>query len=160
MCRCLLTPVVDTVDNNVVAKLLRSLISTKTFFFAAQMKLSSTVAVVILLAFHVLTRGSTETAVDDDLIQQILNDPQLSSLLDDPDKLMDMLKKKLQSPSKSDNKCSVEVSKRHTIIKTRESKAAGAVFLTAVTVDSPQACVDVCCANSSCSTAIMKQKVW
>ena len=124
------------------------------------MKLSSAVAVVILLAVYMLTRCSAETTIDDDLIQQILNDPQLSSLLDDPDKLMDMLKEKLRSPSKSDKKCSVSVSKRHTIIKTRESKEAGAIFLTAVTVDSPQACVDVCCANSSCNTAVMKQKVW
>jgi len=100
------------------------------------------------------------TNIDDKLIQQILNDPQLSDLLDDPDKLMDMLREKLRRPAKSSHKCSVAINKRHAIIRTKESQAAGAVFLSALTVHSSQACTDACCANSSCNTAIMKQKVW
>lgn len=125
------------------------------------MKLFSIFAVIILLALHASTMCSMKTEdIDDELIQQILNDPQLSDLLNDPDKLMDMLKKKLRSPSESDNECSVAINKQHAIINTKESQAAGAVFLSASTVNSSQACVNACCANSSCNTAVMKQKVW
>jgi len=123
------------------------------------MKPSLVKAVVTLSALHVLTMCSTEITVDDKLIQQILDDPQLSVLLDDPEKLMDMLKEKLHSPTKSRNKCLVATNKRHTIIKTRESQKAGAIFLTGLTVDSLQACVDACCDNFSCNTAVMKRKV-
>jgi len=124
------------------------------------MKLFSVVAVIVLLALEALTVCSTETAIDDELIQQILDDPQLSDMLDDPEKLMDLLKSKLRSPSKPDAKCLIATSNEHTIIKTSESRAAGAVFLTTFTVDTSQSCVDACCANSSCNTAVMKQKVW
>ena len=127
--------------------------------FNMQIKLFSVVEVTILLALHALILCSSATTVDDKLIQQILNDPQLSDLLDDPEKLMDMLKGKLRSPSKSSSKCLIAVRKRYKIIRARESQAAGAIFLTAMAVDSPQACVAACCANSSCNTAVMKQKV-
>jgi len=123
------------------------------------MKLSSIIAVITSLALCASTTYSAETSVDDELIQQILDDPQLSDLLDDPDKLMDMLKEKLRIPSKTMNKCLVAVSYRHTIIRTRDSRAAGAVFLSSLSLKSPSACVDACCANSSCNTAVMKQKV-
>jgi len=124
------------------------------------MKSYSLISFFTLLAVHALTICSRETTVDDKLIQQILDDPQLSVLLDDPEKLMDMLQKKLRSPSKPGNKCLVAVKKQHSIIKSRESLAAGAVFLSSLTVDFVQSCVDACCANSSCNTAIMQPKVW
>jgi len=124
------------------------------------MKPVSLFAVIILLALPASTMCLVKTNIDDELIQQILNDPQLSDLLKDPDKLMDMLREKLRSPSESGNKCSVEINKRHVIIKTRESQAAGAIFLSALNVDSSQDCIEACCANSSCNTAVMKQKVW
>jgi len=116
--------------------------------------------VLVLLALYASSMRSVDTDIDDELLQQILNDPQLSDLLKDPDKLMDMLREKLHSSSESGSKCSVAINKRRTIIKTRESQEAGAIFLSAFNVDSSQACVDACCANLSCSTAVMKQKVW
>jgi len=123
------------------------------------MKLFSLFSVILLFALY--TTSVMCTNIDDKLIQQILNDPQLSDLLHDPDKLMSMLKEKLRRrPTKSSDKCSVAVSKRNAIIRTGESRAAGAVFLSALTVDSSQACVNACCANASCNTAIMKQKVF
>jgi len=113
-----------------------------------------------LFIAHAFTICSTKTTIDDKLIQQILDDPQLSVLLDDPEKLMDMLQKKLRSPSQSGNKCSVAIKKTHSIIKSKESLAAGAVFLSSLNVNSSPSCVDACCANSSCNTAVMQQKVW
>ena len=125
------------------------------------MKPVSLFTVIVLLALYASTICLVDTDIDDKLIQQILNDPQLSDLLKDPDKLMEMLREKLRSSSESDNKCSVAINKRHTIIKTRESVEAGAIFFSASNVDSSQACIDACCANSSCNTAVMKQKkVW
>jgi len=115
---------------------------------------------LVVLFITLLTVCSTEITIDDDFIQQILDDPQLSDLLDNPEKLRDLLKEQLRSPSKSGSECKVAVKKRHTIIRTRESVAAGAVFLAAPTVHSLKACEDACCANSSCNTAIIKQKVW
>jgi len=123
------------------------------------MKLSSVVWFSTLFMIHALTVCLTETPIDDKLIQQILDDPQLSDLLDDPEKLMDMLQEKLRNPSKPASKCLIAIKKQHSIIKSRESMAAGAVFLYSLTVDSAQYCVDACCANSSCNTAVMQQKV-
>jgi len=131
----------------------------RNLFILVQMKLSVVVTIVVLMAPYFLTTCLSETLIDDNLVQQILDDPQLSALLDDPEKLMDLIRQKLRSPSKLDNKCSSPISRRHTIIKTKESKAAGAIFLTAQNVKSPRACVALCCANSSCNTAVMKQKV-
>ena len=113
-----------------------------------------------LLVISVMIVCSTETTIDDKFVQQILSDPRLSEMLKDPEKLMGMLKEELRSSSRYSNRCSVDTSKRHTIIKTKESVAAGAIFLSAITVDSSQSCVDACCANSSCDTAIMRHKVW
>jgi len=125
------------------------------------MKPVSLFAVIVLLALYASAMCSVDTDIDidDELVQQILNDPQLSDLLKDPDKLMDMLREKLRSSSESGTKCSVAINKRRAIIKTRESQEAGAIFLIALNVDSSQACIDACCANSSCNTAVMKQKV-
>ena len=130
---------------------------TEILSFVLEMKLFSLFSVILLLALHASTICSIN--IDDKLLHQILNDPQLSDLLNDPEKLMDMLKEKLRSSSKSGNKCSVAINKRHEIIRTRESEAAGAVFLTALTVDSSEACINACCANSSCNTAVMRHKV-
>lgn len=123
------------------------------------MKPLSVVWFFALYTIYTMTVCSTETTIDDKLIQQILDDPQLSALLDDPEKLMDMLQEKLRSPSKSEEKCSVAIKKQGWIIKSRESLAAGAVFLSSQNVDSAQLCVDACCVNSSCNTAIMQRKV-
>jgi len=128
--------------------------------FSVQMKQSSVVCFFTLFLIHALTVCSTETTIDDKLIQQILDDPQLSALLDDPEKLMDMLQEKLRNPSKSGSDCLVAIKQRHSIIKSKESLAAGAVFLSSLNVDSVQSCVDACCLNSSCNTAIMQQKVY
>ena len=46
-----------------------------------------------------------------------------------------------------------------TIIKTKESQAVGAVFISSPTISSREECVAECCASDQCSTAVIKEKV-
>ena len=54
--------------------------------------------------------------------------------------------------------CSVVNERSETIIQTKQSLAAGAVFLVAPDVDSQDDCLSSCCNTPSCDTAIVMWK--
>lgn len=55
--------------------------------------------------------------------------------------------------------CSVAKERSDTIIKTKESQAAGAVYVASPSVSSRDECVRECCNAKSCNTAVVKEKV-
>jgi len=59
----------------------------------------------------------------------------------------------------SDVSCSVVSQRSGTIIQTKQSLAAGAVFLLSPAIDSQDDCLSACCNTPSCNLAIVKWKV-
>jgi len=54
--------------------------------------------------------------------------------------------------------CSIASERSEMIIQTKQSLAAGAVFLVAPNVDSQDDCLSECCNTASCNTAVVKWK--
>ena len=61
--------------------------------------------------------------------------------------------------SSSEPSCTVVNERSGTIIQTKQSLAAGAVFLVSPDVDSQDDCLSACCNTPSCNTAVVKWKV-
>jgi MANEC domain len=55
--------------------------------------------------------------------------------------------------------CSVAKERSDTIIKTKESQAAGAIFVASPPITSRDECIAECCNAKSCNTAVVKEKV-
>ena len=136
------------------------------FVFLVIMRLFS--SFFVLVACHMaLASNKKSTKVDEDsILDQILADPKLSSVLelDDPDKLLDMLRTHFAGRLEEDeertiDRCAASNKRLGMIIRTQESQAAGAVFLGAPHVQNRQECIDYCCDNSSCTTAIVREQV-
>jgi MANEC domain len=66
---------------------------------------------------------------------------------------------RLDEDEERSGRCQILDDNRGSIIKTHESQVAGAVFLSAPSVMSRQQCIESCCANYSCTTAVVKEKV-
>ena len=60
--------------------------------------------------------------------------------------------------STSELSCSVVDEHTETIIQTKQSLAAGAVFLVAPDIDSQDDCLSACCNTPSCDTAVVMWK--
>jgi MANEC domain len=61
-------------------------------------------------------------------------------------------------PSQVDD-CVLAKERSETIIKTKESQAAGAVFIASPVVTSRSECAAECCNSKNCNTAVVKEKV-
>ena len=59
----------------------------------------------------------------------------------------------------SEPSCTVVNERSATIIQTKQSLAAGAVFLVSPDVDNQDDCLSACCNTPSCNTAVVKWKV-
>ena len=60
---------------------------------------------------------------------------------------------------RSEVDCAVAEERSSTIIKTKESQAAGAVFIPGPAVTNRDDCIAECCRAPSCNTAVIKEKV-
>jgi len=60
----------------------------------------------------------------------------------------------------SELSCSVVDERAETIIQTKQSLAAGAVFLVAPDIEAQDDCLSACCNTPSCDTAIVMWKAW
>jgi len=60
---------------------------------------------------------------------------------------------------RSQGDCAVAEEQSNTIIKTKESQAAGAVFISGPAVTNRDDCIAECCRVASCNTAVVKEKV-
>ena len=96
-----------------------------------------------------------EEEFDTKEIANLLSDPSLSSLIDDPDFLL-VLKKRLGGTAISD--CRPK-EKNETIIKTKESLDNGAIYISTPIIHKRQDCFDKCCDEKECNTAVVKDKV-
>jgi len=116
------------------------------------------VAINIVMATY---KKSSE--VDDSILDTILEDPQLSAALDDPDKLLNMIRARYPGGVDEDEDrtghCEITEDRAKMIIRTEESTKAGAIFLSSPTVKSRQECIDECCSNATCTTAVVKETV-
>jgi len=70
-----------------------------------------------------------------------------------------MFRRRRQLEDSSDEtSCSVVNQRSGTIIQTKQSLAAGAMFLTAPEIKNQDDCLSACCNTLSCNTAVVKWK--
>ena len=71
-----------------------------------------------------------------------------------------MVRGRREVANSAEARCSVVNERSETIIQTKQSLEAGAVFLVAPDVESQADCLSACCNTPSCNTATVKFKVW